>query len=275
MINIMNYKSSRFLIKDYLASLGSAEKKGAHQSMARALGIFPSYLSLILRGDRNLNLDQGMLLANHLELKKIERRYLMRVIELDRAQTKQLKEEIENELEEIRLSENQISKKVEREEFALSMDDAARFFSSWAYSAIHLMAAITPILNPTTVARKLKLDVTEVKAIFDFLLRTGLWKKEERRITIGTNFIHLDHLSSLINHHHMNWRLKSLTHHQSLDKEKELAYSLCVALSAEDALKIRNVLLKAIEDIRKTSDPSPSEVLYNLNMDWLKVLGNE
>jgi uncharacterized protein (TIGR02147 family) len=271
----MNYKSSRFIIKDYLASLGTLEKRGAHQSMAHALGIFPSYLSLILRGDRNLNLDQGMLLANHLELKKIERRYLMRVIELDRAQTKQLKEEIESELEEIRLSENQISKKVEREEFALSMDDSTRFFSSWAYSAIHLMAAITPILNPATVARKLKLDVTEVKGIFDFLIRTGLWKKEDRRIILGTNFIHLDHLSSLINHHHMNWRLKSITHHQSLDKEKELAYSLCVALSTEDALKIRSVLLKAIENIRKTSDPSPSEVLYNLNMDWLKVLGNE
>lgn len=36
-------------------------------------------------------------------------------------------------------------------------------------------------------------------------------------------------------------------------------------------MKIKSVLLSTIENIRKISDPSESEVIYNFNIDWLKT----
>ncbi len=119
------------------------------------------------------------------------------------------------------------------------------------------------------VAKKLQLDPKEVSDIFDFLLESGLWVRKNRRIEIGPAFIHLDHTSAFLGAHHRNWRLKAIDRQRVMDKDKEVSYSLCVALSLEDAQKIRGVILKTIEEVRKISDPSDSEVIYNLNLDWL------
>lgn len=271
MNDIFQFKSAHLILKNYFKTLGEKENRGAHKKLAEALGIFPSYLSLILRGERTLNLDQGVLLADHLKLKKMERRYLLRVIELDRAQTKKLKEEIEAELNEIITRGSQISSKVEKNKLALSSEEAAQFFSSWSYSAVHLLAAITPQLTPISISKKLKLEPDEAKKIYRFLLKTGLWKKTGGRIEIGPTYIHLDQSSNFLKSHYANWRLKAIERHRSMIKEKEIAYSLSVALSSSDAIKIRSLLLSAVEEIRKISDPSDSEVLYNLNLDWVKI----
>lgn len=271
MIDIFLYKKPAFYIKAYLHALSGSEKRGAHQKLAEALRIFPSYLSLILKDERQLNLDQGVLLADFLQLKKPERRYLYRMIELDRVQNSQLKKEIEAEMKEMATKEHQIGARIEKAQSGLSFEESTHFFSSWKYSAVHLYAAINDQLTPLAVARKLNIDVKDVKDAFRFLLSTGLWKKKDKGVEIGPAFIHLDHQSKLLNHHHMNWRVKAIDEHSSMEKETELAYSLCVALSREDAEKIRSLLLNAITDIRKVADPSESEVLYNLNIDWLNL----
>lgn len=275
MFDIFLYKNCPTIIKEYLNSLPSGEKRGGHQSIANALGIFPSYLSLILKGERNLNLDQGILLADYLKLKKAQRRYLLRVVELDRAQTSLLKTEIETELAEISSKAQQISAKVEKDRLTLSFEEAAIFFSSWKYSAVHLMAATHPNLTLALVSKKLKIEINEVKEISDFLLASGLWKKNNQHVEIGTTYIHLNQQSHFLKNLHANWRIKAMDQHPSMNKDVELAYSGCLVLSEKDVLKIRSVLLKTIEEVRKISDPSSSEVIYNFNMDWLKVLGNE
>ena len=271
MIDIFLYKKPALYIKAYLHSLSGSEKRGAHQTLAEALRIFPSYLSLILKDERQLNLDQGILLADFLQLKKPERRYLYRMIELDRAQNVQLKKEIEIEMKEMATREHQIGARIEKAQSGLTFEESTHFFSSWKFSAVHLYAAINDQLTPQVVSRKLNLDSKEVKDTFRFLLNTGLWKKKEKGVEIGPAFIHLDHQSKLLNHHHMNWRVKAIDQHTSMEKETELAYSLCVALSSEDAERIRSLLLNAITEMRKIADPSPSEVLYNLNIDWLNL----
>ena len=271
MIDIFLYKSPSIFIKAYLNSLTGKEKRGAHQALADSLRIFPSYLSLILKNERQLNLDQGVLLADALKLKKAERRYLYRMIELERAQGQKLKAEIEAEMNEIAATEHQISARVERDQTGLTLEEATQFFSSWKFSAVHLLAAISSNLSPSYIAKKMKLSSQESRDIYNFLMTTELWKKSEKKVEIGPSFIHLDHQSKLLNHHHMNWRLKAIEEHPSMEKDKELAYSLCVALSKEDALKIRSELLKSIANLRKIADPSPSEVVYNLNFDWINL----
>lgn len=271
MIDIYLYKKPAAYIRAYLDSLSGSEKRGAHQTLAEALRIFPSYLSLILKEERQLNLDQGVLLSDFLKLKKTERRYLYRMIELARAQNSELKKEIETEMREMAVKENQIGSRVEKEKSGLTLEESVHFFSSWKFSAVHLFAAINDQLNPQLVSRKLNIELNEAREVIVFLLKTGLWKKKAKSVEIGPAFIHLDHHSALLNHHHTNWRIKATDLHTKMEKEKELAYSLCVALSREDALKIRSILINAVSDIRKVADPSESQVLYNLNIDWLNL----
>jgi len=83
--------------------------------------------------------------------------------------------------------------------------------------------------------------------------------------------MHLDASSPLIRSHHANWRLHAMDRHPFLDQKDELAYSFAVCLSAKDAKAVRASLLEMIADIRKRTDPSPSEELFCLNLDWFRV----
>ncbi|MDO9180955.1 MAG: hypothetical protein Q7U04_01040, partial [Bacteriovorax sp.] len=231
MNDIYQYRSASLYLKNYLLTLKTSKSRGAHKDLAQALRIFPSYLSLILSGERTLNLDQGILLAEYLKLKISERRYLLRVIELDRAQSKSLQDEINSELNEIISRESQIVQQVEKMELSLGAEDVAQFFSSWTYSAVHLLAAISQSLTPQSIAKILKLSLEEAKKIYFFLLKTGLWTKKDSKIEIGTSFIHIDQSSNYLNNHYANWRLKAIERHRSMNKDQELAYSLSVALS--------------------------------------------
>lgn len=272
MEDIFLHRSSTVILKKYLEDLKSDEKKGANQRLARALGIFPSYLSLILGGERSLNLDQGILLSEYMKLKKEERRYLLRVIELDRAQTTKLKEEINNELDEMVRKNHQIAAKIDKDQLRLTLDEMLKFFSSWEFAAIQLTPELeNGTVNMAALSKKYNIDQKRVQEIVKFLIRSGLWVKEKQKVSLGNRFIHLDNTSALLNQNHNNWRLKAIDRHPKMNRENELAYSLCVAVSEKDVMKVKSILLKAIEEIRKVSDPSDSEVIYNLNMDWLKV----
>lgn len=272
MEDIFLHRSARLILRKFLESLKADEKKGANQKVARALGIFPSYLSLILSGERTLNLDQGILLSEYMKLKKEERRYLLRVIEIDRAQTAKLKEEINNELDEMIKKDHQIASKVDKNQLHLSLDEMLKFFSSWEFATLHLAPAIEDgKVNIPLLAKKYNLEHNRVREIVKFLLRTGLWVNVGKKIELGNKLIHLDNTSPLLNQNHNNWRLKAIERHPKMNRENELAYSLCIAISEKDVMKVKSILLKAVEDIRNISDPSESEIIYNLNMDWLKV----
>ncbi len=272
MQDIFLYRSSNQILKKYLDSLKGDQKKGANQKLAKALGIFPSYLSLILSGERSLNLDQGILLSNYMMLNKVERRYLLRVIELDRAQTQQLKEELHRELDEMVQKDHQISSRVEKDQLKLSLDEMIKFFSSWEYAAVHLTPELEKgTINIASLSKKYGIEQARLQEISKFLLQSGLWIKENKSYRLGNRYIHLDSSSLVLNQNHMNWRLKAINRHPKMNRENELAYSLCVAVSEKDVMKIKSILLKTIEEIRKVTDPSASEVIYNLNLDWLKV----
>jgi len=272
MHDIFLYRSPKIILRKFLEELAPEEKKGANQRLAQALGIFPSYLSLLLSGERLMNLDQGIRLADYMKLELKGRRFLLRVIELERANTDRLKEELNLELDEMIKNDHQIASKVEKEFLELNTEELLEFFSSWEYTAIHLSAALdNGKINMAQLSKRYHLSSERIRIIISFLLKSKLWKKNEDKIELGNRRIHLDQHSLVLNEHHRNWRLKAISRHAEMDRSHELAYSLCIALSNEDVLKVKSEILKAVEGIKKIADPSESEVLYNLNIDWLRV----
>jgi hypothetical protein len=76
----------------------------------------------------------------------------------------------------------------------------------------------------------------------------------------------------MISKHHTNWRMQAI---QSLEREaeSELHYSSVITVSEGDAVKIREALVKAIEQVRLIVKPSKDEALYCYNLDLFKVTG--
>ena len=82
--------------------------------------------------------------------------------------------------------------------------------------------------------------------------------------------IHLDKNSPMIYKHHTNWRLEGIKALESQNNDN-LHYSSILAIAREDAQKIKQMLLKALEDIEPVVAPSPEEELYSLCMDLFKL----
>lgn len=271
-MDIYIYRSTKDIIEAYISEIPAGEKKGINQKIAKALNIFPSYLSLILKGERSFNLDQALLLSRFFGLKKVEQRYLFLVVELERAQTQELREEIASELDDLVRTHHQIGSLVDKDDPALNQEELLIFFSSWEYSTVYLLPALTNgKINLTSISHQYQIDKDRLKEVVNFLLKSKLWIKNGDVVDLGARRIHLDEHMEILNIHHRNWRLKAQDLHKTMNRENELAYSLTIALSQDDALKVKSVLLDAVKNMRKIADPSESEVLYCFNLDWLKI----
>lgn len=271
MISVFDYQDPVEFLKEYVKTLPVRKGRGIYNRMAEAAGIFPSYLSQIFSGKRQFNLDQALGVAEFLELKKAEKRYFLLLVEKSRAASQRLQRELLLQIEEMRQSQNQIASRVNFEKVELSDEQQARFYSSWIYAAIRLATALPGIHDAKSISQHLNLPEAEVDKALRFLLETGLCREEGDRITFGPTHTHLNSESAHVVSHHRSWRLKAMEHYPSLNLTKELGYSLVTCLSQEDAQKIRQMLLNTVSEVRKISDPSPSEKMYSFNLDWLQI----
>lgn len=271
MVSIYTFDDSLVFLRSYVDSLPKGQKRGEYNRMAQAAGVFPSYLSQIFKGDRALNSDQALGIAEHLQLNSQETRYFLRLCDLSRAQTAKLKARITEELNELKSLHYQISNQVSYDNVSLSEEDRQKFFSSWIYSAVKLLLAIPECRTVSQISERLRQPQDRIKNILNFLVKTGLAKQDGDLFIGGPTHIHLDNNSPLIANHHSNWRKRAMDKHPFLSTSHELAYSGCFALSKSDVIQIRTMLIEQIKELRKVSDPSPSQVLYALNMDWIEV----
>ena len=239
--------------------------------MAKAAGVFPSYLSQVLKRDRQLNLDQAVLIADHIQLGEAECEYFLALVQLDRAQSPRLKSILEKTLKDIRDKNWQVSNKVRIDKVELTPLQQEQYYSNWVFTAVRLATAIPKLNSSRKIAEFLGLNELEVKRAIDFLLQTGLCVEDDGAITVGPAFLHVPHASPLAAINHGVWRTQAMVHHARLDSQRELAFSLGVCLSKDDVLHVRNILLDAITNVRKIVDPSPSEAIYCLNIDWFDI----
>src|SRR5262249_54066577 len=120
------------------------------------------------------------------------------------------------------------------------------------------------------LAEELRVPLTRVNQVVDFLLSRGLCEERAGKIHYAKMNTYVSQTSPLVNRHHSNWRMKV---HAQLDQLTltELAYTNPIVVNDEDFAKIREELIQFIERFKKIAEPSPSERLCCLNIDWVHV----
>jgi hypothetical protein len=238
--------------------------------MARHCGIHASVLSLVFQKKRELTLEQAAALADYFGLNEAESQYLLLLVQLERAGNEPLRKLLRKQKETLLASRNQVVKRVKSSR-KLTEEEKAIYYSSWLYSAVRILSALPGLSAKEPLRKKLGLGREPFQQIVDFLVRQGLCAEEGGRLRPLAHSTHLDGASPLVSRHHGNWRVKAMEKHPSLDQERELAFTSPMALSRADALKVRSLLLDAIEGVCRIADPSPSETAYFLNLDWLEI----
>lgn len=240
---------------------------GLMGKMATHLGISSVTITQVLRGNRQLTLEQGLGLASFLKLTKMETEFFMLLVQRARAVTKELEEFHDGQISAIRSSTN--LRKSEIEHTQVLAEHKNVFYSSWRYSAVRLACLFPGVTDAKAIAKLLKLDVSVVNQVLEFLLEAGLVKYAEGAYGPGPSATFIGRESALLNRHHTNWRLKGLQAMES-NSEEDYFFTAPMALSSETAAKVRVELGAAIQKILKQVTVDESQELRCLGVDWFR-----
>ena len=148
-----------------------------------------------------------------------------------------------------------------------------RYYSSWHYSAIHVATSVPEFQTRDAIASALGLAPGLVSQALEFLIEWGLVAEKKGRFVIGPVRMHLGAESPMISKLHANWRLQALQSfdHPATEPAEDLHYSTVLTLSRADVLRVREALLRAVDETEKIFRPSPEEVVYCVGIDWFRV----
>ena len=261
-MEIFEFTDCRYVIQEWVSKKG----RGELGKIARHLRLHTTTLSQVVSGTRALTIDQALNLSQYFGLTEQETRYFLTVAQKDRAATVELKQFLNNQLQNYRAERTDLRKTLPR---SPSISDAqqAKFYANWHYSAIRVISSIPEFRTVEQIAAQLRLPRRLVVDAVDYLVSLGLCVREYGSILPGPKYTHLPADSPHIVRHHANWRLKAMERHTRMTDE-ELAYSAPMSLSRADARKVRELLVKSIQQLQKIRDSSACEVPYILNVDW-------
>ena len=264
---VFNYETYKDFLKDRLQTTG--ESRGIRSRLARHLNCQTSFISQALRETGNFSLEHLISIGEFLNLSEDERHFFMLLAQKDKAGSQELRRYYEKQISEIREKRSQVKERIKVEK-GLSEKDHQTYYSQWYYSAVHIAVAIEGLQTKEAIIARLGLGPKVVSEVFVFLTEKGLVEEDQGFYKIGKARIHLDKNSPMIYKHHTNWRLQAI---RALERQSpdDLHYSSILAISRDDALKIRDILLQALENIEPVVAPSKEEDLFSLCMDLFKI----
>lgn len=267
MVSIFDYEDYRQFLE---ARIQEMPKRGYGQLtlLAKHLSVHTTLVSQILKGRKDLTTDQAATAIDFLGLTELEAEYFILLVQMKRAGNNAAKRIYSKQIERLKVQSYSLSKRIKAER-KLTEAQRATFYSDWRYSAIRQVTAIDEISDVTAITDFLGLPRKRVQAAVNFLLKTELCKLVGGRLRPGPLSTHLESSSPWIGVHHSNWRARAL---QALNQEalENLHYTCPLTVSKRDARVIREKIIANIQDINSIVDPSPSEKLYCLNIDWFQ-----
>jgi len=259
--------------KPFLTTWISAQPHKGHGSkaaMARAAGCQTAYISQVVLGSAHLSAEQAEKLAQFFKFSEDETGYFLLLVQKDRAGTETLRKHCSRQISRIQDQRAQLKNRVDSKT-TLDPEAQATYFSSWIYSAVHVLTTIPEFQKRERISEHLKIPLSTVDDVLKFLISVELVKQDKGgALKPGNARMHLPHDSPLISKHHINWRLQAIRDLE-LRNDESLHYSSCVSMSRNDAQTIRKQLLASIESVKAQVKESSEEVLYSFCLDLFEI----
>lgn len=253
--------------KTYLVSVLEKER-GSKRKLATYLGCQPGFITQVLYGDSNFSLEHGTQICKFLVLNKLETDYFLTLLSLEKAGSAELKNYYEEKLTALRESSKDFGSQIAAKN-ELSIEEQNIFYSSWIYTALHVLVSVPGNQTLSEISERLELDLEEAKRKLDFLVSVGLVVFDNGKYSPGKNRIHLSRKSPLVSRHHANWRLKSIEV-MDREREKDFFYSVTMGISKADSERLKTLILEFLKKTEEVIHLSKEEDLYSLNIDFFK-----
>lgn len=255
--------------RDILKDLISQKPRGEISKIANHLDIAATLISQVLAGKRHLTFGQAMAISNYFELVDHDKDYFLGTVHKGRSQEDDLINYWDLKLSEIKNQANSLKAKV-KATLELDEDAKLKFYSSYLYSAIRLFCSIGNGKNITDICERFKISRSKATGIVDFLAAYGLIEKSDNLYVMTVQSTHVPKDSGFASQHHMNWRLKGLSHLNEI-KDEDLTYTCVYSLDKKTMEEVKQQLTRVIEEAAKKAKAAPAEELVCLTLDLFKV----
>jgi len=267
MASVFDHKDYRVYLN---AELKSSKIRGVRTRLADMLGCQLAFVSRVLSGDADLSQEHAITAAEFLNLTDDESDFFLLLHLLSRAGSHKLKSHYQNKINAIQSKRRLISERIQTSAPEIGAEDRAIYYSTWQYSAIHVMALVPYFQTRQTLSEHLKIPLIKLNTYIEFLQRVGLIKISGNSILPGEKRIHLPWDSPFTQSHHVNWRMRAI---DSLDRQstEDVHYSGPLCFSKEDGKIIREKILELLSDVEAIVKPSKEETVSCLLIDLFGV----
>jgi uncharacterized protein (TIGR02147 family) len=265
MLSIFEFTNYRQYLTAWIAAQGD-RSYGLKGKLAAASGVSSSLISQILGGEKSLTPDQASDAVDFLGLSEIESEYFHLMVEKDRAANPRYREKISKKMLAVQKQSLKIGTRVPRNK-ELNDQQKAIYYSSWLYTGIRNMTAISGLQQANSIAEHLRCEPQLVTKILRFLIENGLCREENNLVTYGPASTHIDKESPFVNKHHQNWRFQAIN---TMEKRRDgdIFFTSPMSLSKAATKEIEKMIPQFIQSVMKISGPSESEQTQCLNIDW-------
>lgn len=262
----LNYKA---YLNDFIRNK-PGKGHGFRTVMAEALNCKVAFVSQVLNKGAQFSLEQGEAINRLFEHTPGESDYFLLIIQYERAGTHFLKERIKTQIDRF-IEKRQVLKERVDIKQSLSVEDQATYYSHWYYAIIHMLLTLENFQTREAMIKYTNLPAEKVAEVLDFFVRIGIAKYANGKYSPGNSRLFLGNDSPLISKHHTNWRMQAIN---SLDRnlKTDLHYSSVVSIAAADAVKIKEALIKGMENARGLVRESEKvDQLFCIGIDFFKV----
>lgn len=257
--------------RDFLLSTFDSHGKrtGFKKSAAEFLKIHTSFLSLVLAKKADFSLEQAESMTRFLKLNEFDSHFFILLVSKSKAGTPQLQRLFATQIEHHLKRRKELEERIQPNQ-KVSENDQAKFYSHWIFSAIHVAVSIPKFQTRDNLLKLFSIDPTVLDDALSFLLKLGVLKKDKERFLTGSNHIHIGKDSPNLIRHHINLRLKSLEKIIT-STEEDMRFSSFISLSLKDCERVKEILLKNLQNSMEIIKGSKEETMYGFNFDFYKI----
>ncbi len=263
-------KNYREIVNEYLGYRNERRPRGVVKQLASQLRCHSTFIAQVLKERADFSSEQGIEICRLYKFNSEQQDYFLTLLARDRSGTPVLSEYYQKKIDELLERSRDLEPKTLIKESSFNPFEG-EYFGNWTYQAVHALTQIRHYQNVEAIAKALGILPTEVRAILDRLKIMKLVASEGPKWRSLKDSLHLSKDSPFVRTLRISWKAKLLSDLQSQLEMEGTRYTGIVTVSHKDYQKIRDILVKALAEIRQTVEKSAPEEAHVLSIDCYKI----
>ena len=257
--------------KEFLVSyISKNDRRGLMTEMALQMGCDRTYLSQVLSGKAQLTPDHLIDFCEANQFAQKQADFLLLLLLKDRASSRMTAQALLKRIKILKENELRLTKKISSEAVLAELEAEKRtlYYSTWIYSAVHILTSIKDLQTVDALALHLSTTPSRVRIILKDLEAMKLIERQKDRFIHRGGDIYLKEGSPQLLNHHLNWRLRATE--RSFEQE-DIHYTVTFSVSEKDIDTLRAQIVGLIEKQRSQTKSSGSEVACAFTCDFFRI----